>query len=195
MEKENRTEDNGKNKIVLLILGVATVLVALIGATFAYFTSVINKVNGNQSVVLTTQTVQGVTYTASDPLSLVNVIPGASKETTFTIANPNASASAKYSLDFVPDADDFSIEEGTGQLLVTISGGQVTGSKVFDFTDGANATRQSIVSGVTIGAGTSDVYTVKVEFVETQSVQDTNQTKSFAGHIEVTQSIVTEGGE
>ncbi len=191
MENSNHREESNKNKIVLLILGVATILVALIGATFAYFTSVINNVNGNQSVTVTTTTVEGVTYTASETLSLIDAIPGEWDETTFTISNPNASATVNYGLVFVPDVNDFEITEGTNQLVVTISGGQITGSKALDYTDGANSVSQVIVDDVTLAAGATDEYTVRIDFFETQSVQNTNQTKNFAGHIEVTQKIIT----
>ena len=194
---ENRDldrEDTNKNKIVLFILGVATVLVALIGATFAYFTSVISKPNGDQSVLVTTTTVEGVTYTASDPLVLIDAIPGDFAETTFTISNPNASASVQYGLKFVPDIDDFSNEEGDNQLVVTITGGQIMENKKLDYTDGENATEQTIIEDVSLEASETDEYTVRVDFYETQSVQDTNQAKNFAGHIEVTQSIITTSG-
>ena len=191
MERENQREENGKNRIVLLILGVATVLVALVGATFAYFTAVINNVNGNQSVTVTTTTVEGVTYTASDPLTLIDAIPGQYAETTFTVSNPNSSAIVEYGLKFVPDVNDFEITEGTNQLVITITGGQIVGSKILDYTDGENSTEQPIIDTVTLNPGDSDEYTVRVDFFETQSVQDTNQTKNFAGHIEVTQKIIT----
>ena len=191
MEKEKRNEESSKNRIVLLILGVATVLIALVGATFAYFTSVINNVNGNQSVTVTTTTVEGVTYTASETLALIDAIPGEYAETTFTISNPNATATVEYGLRFVPDVDDFVIDEGTNQLVVTVSGGQLIGSKTMDYTDGENAAPQVIIDSVSLAAQATDEYTVRVDFFETQSVQNTNQTRNFAGHIEVTQSIIT----
>ena len=84
-------EEKEKNhkKVMLLIIGVATLLVALIGATFAYFTALINRPNGEQSVAVTTTTVLGVVYTANDPISLEHALPGDHAETTFTIYNPN----------------------------------------------------------------------------------------------------------
>lgn len=199
MENNNRNNnennENNKNKIVLFILGVATVLVALIGATFAYFTSVISKPNGDQSVLVTTTTVEGVTYTASDPLVLVDAVPGDYAETTFTISNPNASATVKYGLKFVPDLDDFTNEEGENQLVITVTGGQIMESKKIDYTDGENAVEQVIIDEVSLAASETDEYTVRVDFFETQSVQNTNQGKNFAGHIEVTQSIITTNGD
>lgn len=196
MGKSVHNDENGKNKMILLILGVATVLVALIGATFAYFTAVINNVNGDQSVVVTTATVQGVTYTASEPLVLLDAIPGDHAETTFSISNPNASASAEYGLELVIDANNFENTEGDNQLVVTISGGQIVGSKTIDCTDSSTLAKEiEIVSDVTLGPSDTDEYTVRVDFYETQSIQNTNQTKDFAAHIEVTETIITSDGQ
>lgn len=195
MEANNRKEERSKNGLVLLILGVATVLVALIGATFAYFTSVINAVNGNQSVTVNTTTVEGVTYTASETLALIDAIPGDYAEATFTISNPNASALVEYGLKFVPDVNDFEVTDGDNQLVVTISGGQIVGNKTLDYTDGENSVEQTIVDKVSLAAKATDEYTVRVDFFETQSNQNTNQSKNFAGHIEVTESIITSSGE
>lgn len=197
MEKQvQERENNNRNRIVLLILGVATVLIALIGATFAYFTSVINSPKGNQSITVTTTEVQGVTYTASDPLTLVDALPGDHSQTTFSISNPNSTASVKYGLKLVVDVDNFVNTEGNNQLVVTISGGQLTGNMTFDLTDGASVvgTSKSIADDITLAAGSNDQYTVRVDFFDTQDVQNTNQKKSFAGHIEVTQSIITTSG-
>ena len=109
---DEEKEKNNK-QVMLLIIGVATLLVALIGATFAYFTALINRPNGEQSVAVTTTTVQGVVYTASDPISLENALPGDHAESTFTIYNPNESAVAQYTLVFYPVSNSFTNEADT----------------------------------------------------------------------------------
>ena len=71
---QTEEKDNRNNKIILLILGIITVLIALIGATFAYFTSVIRYNNAPQSVTLSTIEVEGLVYTATDTLSLTKIL-------------------------------------------------------------------------------------------------------------------------
>ena len=191
MEKDTVKEERKNNKVVLLILGVATVLVALVGATFAYFTATVNA-EKTQSVTVTTAKIEGVIYTASDPISLLNVIPGASAHATFTIKNPNASATALYSMDLITDANNFVTDDGENQLIVTVTGGKITGSKTFDMTDGSNTAPRNIVTKVQLGAGLTDEYTINIEFVNfPDKAQDTNQDKTYVGHIDVTQTVET----
>lgn len=187
-----KEEEKSKKRVVVLILGIMTILVAVIGASFAYFTSAVNNVKGNQSIVVSTTTLEGVTYQASDTLALIDAFPGDSAETTFTITNPNSSATVRYTLKFVADLNDFSNEEGDGQLLIKISGGEIDGEVVLDFTDSENVKSGIIVSNVQLPSSESDVYKMKLEFAETHQLQNTNQAKNFAGHIEITQSIVVD---
>lgn len=188
MEQKNVKRDN---KILLLILGVATVLVALVGATFAFFTAIVNNVNGNQSVMLTTQTIKGITYEASEPLVLPNAMPGDFATASYVIENPNASADAIYKMELVTDINTFETTDGEGQLILTISGGQLKEDRVFDLTNGENKDKRLIMEEIVLKAGTKDEYTTKIEFVETGNIQDTNKAKSYAGHIEVTEAIIT----
>lgn len=190
MEKETK-QTKERNGIVLLILGVATVLVALIGATFAYFTATINKLNGDQSVVVSTKEIIGVEYAASETLSLIDVVPGAHAETTFTISNPNAETEVEYGLKFVPVVNDFTVAEGARQLIVTITGGALTDAKELNYTDSTNSTEQVIVDDVVLAADTSHEYSIRVDFIETNSVQNTNQKKNFAGYVAVIEQIYT----
>lgn len=187
-------EENNKKKMILLILGALTVVIALIGATFAYFTAAINNVNGPQSVTLTTTTVQGLNYIAQEPLALVNILPGSSAETSFTIDNPNASATVRYSMNLVTDYNDFETTDGVGQLMLTISGGKLETTKILDLTDGRDTSDRPIVVEVPLAAGEVDTYHVKIEFVELGVLQNTNRSKNYVGHFDVIQSITTPNG-
>ena len=185
-EKERDT-----NKLLIIILGFSTMIVALVGATFAYFTAVVNKVNGDQSVLITTQTIEGVTYEASSALVLPGALPGDSANSSYTIHNPNASADAIYKMELVTDINDFETTQGTGQLLLTISGGQLEDDVVLDLTDGGNKDKKLIQDNIRLKAGQTDTYTTHIEFAETGRAQDTNRAKNFSGHIEVTQTMIT----
>ncbi len=85
MEKE-RGNNNG-NTVLLTVIGVATLLVALVGATFAYFSASINNEQA-ESLILQTATPVGLSYKGGT-LALENIVPGDSKEGTFTVENPS----------------------------------------------------------------------------------------------------------
>lgn len=192
-ELEFKSEEIRRQKSLLaLMLGVVTLLVAIIGASFAYFTTVVNNVKGKQSFVMTTTTIEGVSYQASDNLALFNAIPGEFDENTFTITNPNSAATVRYTLKFVADINEFTAKEGLGQLLVTVSGGDLEEPVVLDFTDGETTTELLITSNVKLEPKQSDVYKMRIDFVETNAVQNSNQSKTFSGHVEIKQSIVVD---
>lgn len=83
MEKE---KNNNGNTILLTVIGVATLLVALVGATFAYFSATINNEQA-ESIIMQTATPVGLKYRGGT-LALDNIVPGDSKEGTFTVENP-----------------------------------------------------------------------------------------------------------
>jgi len=185
-------EDKKKKSLLILMLGIITILVAIIGASFAYFTTVVNNVKGKQSFVMSTTTIEGVSYQASDNLALYNAIPGESNENTFTITNPNSAATVRYTLKFIADINEFTSQDGPGQLLITVSGGDIIEPVILDFTDGENAKEMLVTSNVILEPSESDVYKMRIEFVETNSTQNSNQSKTFSGHIEIKQSIVVD---
>lgn len=195
-EEEKETKNK---KIMLLIIGVATILVALIGATFAYFTALINRPNGEQSVSVTTTTVQGVIYTASDPIVLENAVPGDHAEATFTVYNPNDSAVAQYTLTFYPVSNSFTNEPTNpedgilnNQLVLSISGGQLTGTLTHDFTDGTDASNWTVAEDIALAAKATDTYNVRLDFFNLpDNSQDNNQGDHFAGHFDVSQKVFT----
>ena len=198
-----KEKDNKNNRVILLILGIATVLIALIGATFAYFTAVITYNNAPQSVTLTTVEVQGLEYTASDTLSLINAVPDndLTNTQTFTVHNPNATASIMYSMYLKTDLNEFTVseydsdddgvdEEYADQLIVTITGGQ-GGTVVLDLTDGTNTADKVIAENIRLEGEATDEYTATIKFANLEVPQDNNQGCSYVGHINVVQKVAT----
>lgn len=201
---QTEEKDNRNNKIILLILGIITVLIALIGATFAYFTSVIRYNNAPQSVTLSTIEVEGLVYTASDTLSLTKALPNNDNidTQTFTVYNPNAAAVVTYSLYLKTDLNEFTITEYDGdedgepeeyadQLILTITGGQ-SGTVVLDLTDGTDTADKTIVENVRLSGKATDEYTATIKFAEINIPQDNNQGCTYVGHIDVVQKIETQ---
>ncbi len=186
--EERQEEEKSKKKLVILILSITTILVALIGGSFAYLTAVVKTPKGRESIILGTTTIEGVTYKASDNLTLIDALPGDSTNAIVTITNPNATARVRYTLKVVADVNDFSNEDGNGQLLVKAKRGDMD-EIVLDFTD-KSIPEQYLVTNVELAPNESNTYNMSLEFKELGINQDKNQTKNFAAHIEITQSIV-----
>ena len=74
MDKENIKEGKG-NKVLLTIIAVATLLVSVVGATFAYFTAVLTTGSDEQMVIKTA--VIGTEFSSGDGHAIViaNISP------------------------------------------------------------------------------------------------------------------------
>lgn len=195
-EGQNQRQKQEKgNTVLLTVIGVATLLVALVGATFAYFTATVTN-NNNQSVTITTATGGGLTYNTTDQIALSNAVPSASDTGKFTVTNPSNSGANTltytYDLDLIVTVNEFVTTEGTGQLTFVITPSS-TGSNrptlvnygtTTDITAIATGT-YPVVSDQTIAVGETQTYDSVLTFVETNSEQNTNQGKAFAAHIDI----------
>ena len=135
--------ENGKsgNTVLLTVLGVATLLVALVGATFAYFSATVSNEDA-QSVSVTTATPVALIYKhQGGALTMTNALPGNSESATFLVRNPDgtnaeldkagaSSVAQQYDLHLWIDANAFTTEKGandnedgdrTQQLLVKVT--------------------------------------------------------------------------
>ena len=88
-------ENNRGQSIFLSVVGIATLLVAIVGATFAYFSI---SVTGNEtasSIIITTANVGGVTFNGEGAgIEVNNAYPGYTKTKTFTVTSDAGADSA-----------------------------------------------------------------------------------------------------
>ena len=190
-QNQRQRQEKG-NTVLLTVIGVATLLVALVGATFAYFTATVNN-NSNQSVTITTAQAASLTYNTTDQIALSNAVPGASDTGKFTVSNPAGNqVSYTYDLSLVVAINEFVTTEGTGQLTFVItpssSGDNTPSLSNYSTTTDMTAVQAGtypVVADQTIAAGETHTYDSVLTFVETNSSQNTNQDKSFAAHIDI----------
>ncbi len=189
----NNGNGNG-NTVLLTIIGIATLLVALVGATFAYFTATVNN-DQAQSVSVTTAAPVGLVYLGQE-LELENTIPGNSASAEFTVENPEGSTVAQtYDLHLIIDNNTFVTDDGDEQLVITISGASngantpTVGNSPYNVTDGtdkaSNGKSFVVVSTQKIDPNEKQTYSISIEFKELDIPQDTNTNKSFSAHIEI----------
>lgn len=192
--------ENSKGQTIFLsVIGVATLLVAIIGATFAWFSVEVSGNESAQSVYVETMKLGSVTYTDSNAISLTNVKPmklataqnSASNKKTFTVAQTDTTATE--SLSYVISLDV------TDNELTTVDGGyfkhSLTGhsSKSGDDAGTLVSVALSEVPGETtndLGTGTlkgyeSHTYTYLIFLEESNDEQNEAQGASFSGKIQV----------
>lgn len=201
-----------KNAIILTVIATATLLVTMIGATFAYFTA---QTGGgtNADVTVTTSSSDSLEYGSFKPIVInanqTNFGKGMGDQKDSTTgnvtlkANKNAAATYCYtvSLNVTANNLEYTTETKTPELTFTIS--KKTGSEetvviyndhdITELAAGNKALTIPVTTGgtelihkITAAADTttSDVWTATVTLVNLNTDQQANTNKSFVGALE-----------
>ena len=191
--------DNKRNTLLLTVIGVATLLVAVVGASFAYFTA--NITGGESTPTVTVGAgVLTIAYLDGDPaLNATGILPqvagNASITKDFTITGNNTTATTMpYTLTLVVQTNTFT----TGALEYTLDStntggnGQVAPTKA-QTGIAQGASNIELGSGYFSGAVSSKVHTyvLKIYFEDTGVPQDEDKNKTFTGYVNTTVAAVT----
>jgi len=181
------TSTNKGNTILLTVIAIATFLVALVGATFAYFTATVKGNDQAKSIIIKTAQIGTVTFNTTNELKLENAYPGATSNTvTFTVAaDANSSVNVNYTLKWAELVNDF-----VGTDLVYTLTGESTNATDASLVTAQNEvvvpTAAGIIGSGVLRPGETHTYSLTVKFKETGLDQNANQGKTFNGKIEVT---------
>lgn len=190
-----------KNVIFLTVVAIATLLVAVVGATFAYFsTTVQSNITGNQNKVdvgtakLASSTI--VFAASGDKIDLQNAIPGSSANTSFTITN-NSDIDLSYDVSWKDVTSNFNEKDADYEGYAPSTQADELKYKVSCTATKEGSSQESkeetapltgtapILSNQKIKAGDTATCTVTVNFIETNENQNYNQGRTFTGTINV----------
>lgn len=178
------SENNKGQTIFLSVVGIATLLVAIIGATFAWFSATVTGNDTASSVVVETATI-GITYTDGNEINLQNALPGATASKTFTVAATRGSTiDQSYTINWDITAFNFANKADLVYSLTGTPDGDGTAVNKSE-TAMPTSTGTSEIGTGTLKPDESHSYNLTVTFKETGSDQNANQGKSFAGKIQV----------
>ena len=190
-----------KNVIFLSVLAVATLLTAVVGTTFAYFTATVTGNETSKNVNVTTANMS-VVYTQGDKVSIANLVPGQEiPAMTFNVKNSGQSA-VDYKLAWQDVEKSWSAESlatnGKGgaddDIQYTISACDETyttcntvihPSSVLPNADGDIDTAGTL----TLAAGATAYYKVQVVFTDKGAAQDALQGQNFGGTVVVSAAV------
>ena len=174
----------GENKgqtIFLSVIGIATLLVAIIGATFAYFTT---SMGGTQGTVKATTAKIGAASFTAQSVSGTAVLPGWTSEAkTVTVELEPSDYDVKYTCTLNMTENpltDLTLTVSGTNAQTTVNGKLKTG-----------ATNTVIASGTLAKSATKQTATMTytLSFPETGADQGTQQGKTIAGTV----TCATEG--
>ena len=113
-------ENKRGTTVLLTVIGIATLLVAVVGATFAYFTATVTGDEDATKVTVTSATLGTITFREGDILTLgteaVPAYPGARTSKTFEV---EADAQSTVGVDYVVSLDVTDITFGADNTETT----------------------------------------------------------------------------
>lgn len=201
----------GKNNTVMLtIIGIATLLIAVVGATFAYFSATLTGTKNEKEYTVRSATV-GTQFNGGADITATGIYPKeeAWGTKTFSIKTTSTKGvSTKYRISLVIDDNDTTadttISDGAGHIKrfqANALSYTLTASEANAATEGImpTATETQIADpskDIVFGEATiygndavevTQTYTLSMFFKDTGTDQNANQGAQFKGHIEITE--------
>ena len=201
----------GKNNTVMLtIIGIATLLIAVVGATFAYFSATLSGTESEKEYTVRSATV-GTQFNGGDQIAAAGIYPKAEAWGTKTFSiktTATKGVSTKYKITLVIDDNDTTadatISDGTGHIKRFQENAlsyTLTAIEEHAATEGimptapetqiADPSKDIVFGEATIyGNDAQEVtqtYTLSMFFKDTNQDQNANQGAQFKGHIAITE--------
>lgn len=187
-------EKKGGNTILLTVIGIATLLVAIVGATFAYFTATVTDGDKGSSVIIRTATL-AVTYNDGNNIVASGITPGWTDTKTISITNTTDYPAAytfrwKAGTKNTVEQDELTYvvnctSDPAGNAPTALSKTTVPGNST------GTAPIVNIFTNQVINAHTVISCSLVFTFAETNSEQNYNQTKEFYGTLELVAEAVS----
>ena len=182
-----------KNMVFLSVIAVATLLTAVVGTTFSFFTATATPEDQKdyKDTTINTATL-GVVYAQDSAINLANAVPGATANYTLSVHN-NGNVAIDFNLVW---------KNVTNTIAAVDTAGDVTYKIESCGTDASCASSPTVVqaetklpeagsetitgaSRLTISAGATNYYRVTVTIKETNAQQNNLQGKSFSGQVQI----------
>ena len=175
-----------KSYLILII----SVLILLIGVSFAYFSL---EITGNDTAKYNTITTGDLklTFTDTNALTLDNALPGDSATKTISVKN-TGTIDTSYNIVWQELTNTITNDE----LVIEATCKRLNSSNTEEGT--CESISQKVVSSnklklnIPIEAGITHEYTLKLTFIDTGSTQNYNKNKSFNGKIGLEEYVLTQ---
>lgn len=175
--------------VLLTVIGIATLLVTLVGATFAFFTATVDDQNeGTNNVVITAANLGTITYSHGNQIVMDNIYPGATKNVDFSVESAaGTTADVDYEVWLVVEENTFTTDNLKATLTLPASNTTATlnnfpaGGSLKGFTTG----NEYKIATATNKAVSTDTWNMSVVLTETNLPQNDDQGRVFRARIEV----------
>lgn len=180
-------EESKGQAIFLSVIGVSTLLVAIVGATFAWFSITVEGNDEAQNMIFTTANLGVVSFNDGAEIDASGIMPGTKLTKTFTVgqSDPEATSDIEYVIKLnvrqntlTPVAEE--------QFVHTLTSSGNTNNGTLITLDQAVVPTETIILGTgTLKGYETHTYDYTIEFKNLDRNQNAAQGKTFGGYISV----------
>ena len=175
---------NKKQKIIVSVVGIAIVLLALLGLTYAYFLTRIQGNTNTKSISVTTADLKLEYSDNKDVITGTNIVPGTTLPTkTFTVTNSGSSDIDSYSVGLVNVINTFTRLDDI-KYTVTCSS-SVTGKTCNGVSESSFPNENSYIIENQINKNEVQTYVIEVEYKEMNVDQSVDMGKTLEAKIDI----------
>ena len=180
-------DENKSQSIFLSIIGIATLLVAIIGATFAWFSITVTGNDNPSDIVINSGTLGQVSFVDGTNIEIQNLMPGGFNTKTFTVSQTDPSATGKISYNIVLNVKGNTLTpNANGQFVHSLkSSGNTNGGTLATFNPTEVPTQSMVIGSGVIEGYEVHTYEYTIGLNNVNENQNAAQGKTFSGYLSV----------
>ena len=180
--------DDGKGQTIFLsIIGIATLLVAIIGATFAWFSITVTGNENPSDIVITSGTLGQVSFVDGTNIEIDNLMPGNYTTKTFTVSQTDTQATGKIAYNIVLNVKTNTLTPNANHQFVHSlkSSGNTNGGTLATLTSSEVPTKSIVIGSGVIEGYEVHTYEYTIGLNNINEDQNQAQGKQFSGYLSV----------
>ena len=180
--------DDGKGQTIFLsIIGIATLLVAIIGATFAWFSITVTGNENPSDIVITSGTLGQVSFVDGTNIEIDNLMPGNYTTKTFTVSQTDTQATGKIAYNIVLNVKANTLTPNANHQFVHSlkSSGNTNGGTLATLTSSEVPTKSVVIGSGVIEGYEVHTYEYTIGLNNINEDQNQAQGKQFSGYLSV----------
>lgn len=186
-------DETKSQSIFLSIIGIATLLVAIIGATFAWFSITVTGNDNPSDITINSGTLGQVSFVDGTNIEIKNLMPGSFTTKTFTVSQTDPSATGKISYNIVLNVKSNTLSPNANGYFVhsLTSSGNTNGGTLAQLPSTAVPIQSMVIGSGVIEGYEVHTYQYTIGLINANENQNAAQGKDFSGYLSV---VLTDEG-
>ncbi len=180
--------DDGKTQTIFLsIIGIATLLVAIIGATFAWFSITVTGNENPSDIVITSGNLGQVSFVDGTEIKIESLMPGSFTTKTFTVSQTDPTATGKISYNIVLNIKSNTLTPAAhGEFVHKLkASGNTNGGTLASLNNPVVPVQSMVIGSGVIEGYEVHTYEYTIGLNNAQFDQNEAQGKEFSGYLSV----------